>query len=74
MSKDGKVLIACSYDGKVAAINFSAMDLGHSLSFVEKDKLFQVGTIDSPCRPYIRSCLAGYQGQTFGIAGIIVSD
>jgi hypothetical protein len=44
MSKDGKVLIACSYDGKVAAINFSAMDLGHSLSFVEKDKLFQVGT------------------------------
>ncbi len=46
MLQDGKVLIACSYDGKVAAINFSAMDLGHSLSFVEKDKLFQVGNID----------------------------
>jgi hypothetical protein len=60
MLQDGKVLIACSYDGKVAAINFSAMDLGHSLSFVEKDKLFQVGTIDEPCCPYIQSCLTGF--------------
>ena len=36
------MLIACSYDGNIAAVNFSDIDLGHSLSFVEKDKLFKV--------------------------------
>jgi hypothetical protein len=40
--QDGKVLIACSYDGNIAALNFSDIDLGHSLTFVEKDKLFKV--------------------------------
>jgi hypothetical protein len=45
LAKDGKVLLACSYDGNVAAINFSSVDLGHSLSFVEKDKLFKVTSL-----------------------------
>jgi hypothetical protein len=40
------VLIACSYDGHVAAINFAAVDLGHSLSFMEKDKLFKVSFLE----------------------------